>query len=525
VGAGDPLRRSETVALLGRLIDKSLVHVEEEFADRRYRLLETVRQYAVERLEDAGERPAFERRHRDWYVALAESDPTPAGDLPTRTSLRGLDRERDNLRAALASALGADPQAALRLVVALWRFWLMRGYLAEGFRWLTAALAVAPESTAVRARALLAACVIGLRRGVPERVHEFAAESVAIFRELEDRAGMFDAVEISAAYRAIVSPAQDVELLVREHEALLADDLPAARPPMWAAHTRGIAAWFRREYGPSREQLEAALEHAGALSAEPRPALWPLSYGMISVEPETGYPLFLHEDTGLVARRVGGATAAAYILVNVAAVDRAEADFAHAEGLIEESLARFEQLDDLQGEAFALNAFGNLARSGGDFERGRALLERSLALRQEIGDRRGAGITLGCLAMLLARSGDPDGARISAGQSRTWFAENDDLIGMGAAELSLACVALCAGDRADARAHLEAAASVFGGIETTHQEGWALAVLAAICAEDGEAATGRRWLERASRHFELLGARAGITYCRELEAKTLQSER
>jgi predicted ATPase len=525
VCAEDPLRRSEAVAVLGRLIDKSLVHVEEGSGDRRYRLLETVRQYAVERLEEAGERSAFERGHRDWYITLAESDPTPAGDLPAKDRLRRLDLERDNLRAALSSALLADPHAALRLAVALWRFWLMRGYLAEGYRWLTAALAAAPESTAVRARALLAACVIGLRRGVPVHIHEFAAESVAIFRELEDRVGMFDAVEISAAYRAIVSPAQDVELLVREHEALLAADLPADRPPMWAAHTRGIAAWFRREYGPAREQLEAALQHAGALTAEPRPALWPLSYGMISVEPETGYPLFLHEDTALIARRVGGAAAAAHILVNLAAVDRAEADFAHAEELIEESLARFKQLDDRQGEAFALNAFGNLARSGGDFERGRALLERTLALRQEIGDRRGGGITVGCLAMLLARSGDVDGARISAGQSRTWFAENDDLIGIGAAELTLTCVALCAGDRADARAHLEAAASVFAGIETTHQEGWALAVLAAIWAEDGEAATGRRWLDRATRHFELLGAGAGIAYCRELEAKTLQSRR
>jgi predicted ATPase len=521
VCAEDPLPHSEAVAVLGRLIDKSLVHVEEGPDERRYRLLETVRQYAAERLEEAGERSAFERRHRDWYLALAESDPTPAGELPARITLLGLDRERDNLRAALASALVADPQAALRLAVVLWRFWLMRGYLAEGYRWLTTALAAAPESTAVRARALIAACVIGLRRGVRGGIHEFAAESVAIFGELEDRAGMFDAIEVSAAYRAIVSPAQDVERLVREHEALDAGDLPAERPPMWAAHTRGIAAWFRREYGPAREQLEAALEHAGALSAEPRPALWPLSYGMISVEPEAGYPLLLHEDTAFIARRVGGAAAAAYILVNLAAVDRAEADFAHAEDLIEESLARFEQLDDQQGEAFALNAFGNLARSGGDFERGRSLLERSLALRQEIGDRRGAGITLGCLAMLLARSGDAEGARISAGQSRTWFAENDDLIGLGAAELSLATVALCAGDRTDARTRLEAAASVFGGIETTHQEGWVLAVLAAICAEDGEAAVGRRWLDRARRHFELLGGRDGIAYCRELEAKDL----
>ena len=516
VCAEEPLRRSEAVALLGLLIDKSLVQVEEGPGDRRYRLLETVRQYAAERLEEAGERAAFERRHRDWYVALAESDPTPAGDLPARDRLRRLDQERDNLRAALTSALGSDPQAGLRLAVALWRFWLMRGYLAEGYRWLSSSLVAAPEPTAVRAHALLAACVVGLRRGVHERIHEFGAESVAIFGELGDRAGVFDAVEVSTAYRTIVSPVREVEALVSEHEGLVAADLPAARPSMWAAHTRGIAAWFRREYAPARRQFEAALTHSEALIAEPRPALWPLSYGVISVEPESGYPLFLHEDTVVIARRVGGAGAAAHILVNLAAVDRAEGDFERAEELIEDSLARFQRLDDRQGEAFALNALGNLARSAGDFDRGRALLEHGLTLRQEIGDRRGTGITLGCLALLLARSGDPAAGRISAEQSRTWFAENDDLIGLGAAELSLANVALCDQDRARARAHLEAAATVFDTIATTHQEAWTLAVLAALCGEDGEEAMARRWLDQANRHFALLGGEAGIAYCREL---------
>jgi len=154
VCAEDPLVRQEAVALLARLIDKSLVHVEEGPGDRRYRLLETIRQYAAERLADAGEREAFERRHRDWYVELAESDPTPVGDLPARDRLRRLDLERDNLRAALATALADDPQIALRLVATLWRFWLMRGYLAEGYRWLAASLAAAPEHTADRARAL-----------------------------------------------------------------------------------------------------------------------------------------------------------------------------------------------------------------------------------------------------------------------------------------------------------------------------------------------------------------------------------
>ena len=171
----------------------------------------------------------------------------------------------------------------------------------------------------------------------------------------------------------------------------------------------------------------------------------------------------------------------------------------------------------MQGEALALNALGNLARSSGDFERGRALLDSSLALRQEVGDRRGTGLTLGCLAVLAARSGDPAGGRAAAAQSRTWFAENDDLIGLSAAELSLANVALAEEDRASARAHLEAAAAVLGRIVSTHQEGWVLAVLAAMSAEDGDPATARRWLDRATRQFDLLGGGAGMAYCREVE--------
>jgi tetratricopeptide (TPR) repeat protein len=328
---------------------------------------------------------------------------------------------------------------------------------------------------------------------------------------------MFDAVEVSAAYRTIVSGEGEIEELLREHGELAGEDVPIARPALWAAHTRGVAAWVRREYPRARQQLELARERCGELSVEPRPALWPLSYSLISAEPETGYPLFLQEDTALLARRVDGERAAGYILVNLAAVDRVEGDLSRAEELIGEALANFRRLEDRQGEAYALNAFGNLARSAADFERGRSLLGEALALRQEIGDRRGNGITLGCLAMLLARSGDAAAGRAAAGQARDWFAENDDLIGLSAAELSLAAVALHAEDPAQARAHLEAAASVFSSVEAMHQTGWALAVLSAICAEQGDAPPAARWLQQAVQHFELLGGAAGMAYCRGLE--------
>jgi predicted ATPase/DNA-binding SARP family transcriptional activator len=520
VCAAEPLMRSEAVAVLGRLVDKSLVHVEEVEGAHRYLLLETVRQYATEQLEDAGERGDFVRRHREWYLELAENDPTPPGDLPATDRLRHLELERDNLRTALATALAEDPAAGLRLVAALWRFWLMRGYLSEGYRWLAAALDAAPEPSAARGRALLATCLIALRRGVHERIHELGAESVEIFRGLDDHAGMFDAVEVSTAYRTIVSREEDIEALLKEHESLVLEDLPAARPAMWAAHARGMAAWLRSEHERARVGFEAALEQAGALIADRRPAHWPLSYGFISLEPESGYPLSLQEDTVVVARRVGADAAIAYMLVNRGAVDRAEGDFPRAAESMEESLTRFRRLDDKQGEAYALNALGNLARSTGDFERGRDLLERSLVLREEIGDRRGSGITLGCLATLLARSGDPAAGRVPAERSRTWFAENDDLIGLSAAELSLASVALCDGDRAGIRAHLEAAAAIFGSTESMHQEGWTLAVLAAICAEDDEPAAARESLNRAIRQFERLGNAVGLAHCREFDRRT-----
>ena len=198
----------------------------------------------------------------------------------------------------------------------------MRGYLAEGSRWLAASLTAAPEHTADRARALLAACLVGMRRGVPGRLREFGAESVAIFGELGDHAGMFDAVEVLAGYSAIVSGPADIEALLGEHETLQVDDLPAARPPAWAAHTRGIAAWFRCEYPQARQAVRAGAEAGRRAPRRERPALWPLSYALFSVESEVGYPLLLQEDTAIVGRRVGGEAAVAYILGNLAVVDR-----------------------------------------------------------------------------------------------------------------------------------------------------------------------------------------------------------
>ena len=141
VCAGGAIARRRVVDLLARLVEKSLVVAEGE----RFRLLDTVRQYAAERLEAAAERDTVGLRYLDWCLALAEEhDPLSAGP---RRSLQVLESEHDNLRAGLAWALRRDPQAALRLATRLWRFWLDRGFFAEGNRWLQTTLAAAPEQT------------------------------------------------------------------------------------------------------------------------------------------------------------------------------------------------------------------------------------------------------------------------------------------------------------------------------------------------------------------------------------------
>ncbi|HEY2715716.1 MAG TPA: BTAD domain-containing putative transcriptional regulator, partial [Solirubrobacterales bacterium] len=402
---------AEAFVNFGRLIDKSLVQVEGDAGARRYHLLDTVRQFAAEQLEAAGQRAGLERRHRDFYAALAASDPTPDGDLPAPEWLIVLDLERDNLRAALATALADDPETGLGLAVSLWGFWLMRGYLAEASRWLEELLAAAPEPSLARARALTAGTMISIRRGVYGRIEELAAESVAIFDQLGDRCGMFDAVEAWGGYRAITGSEAEIEALVGEHEGDADPDLPPARPAIWAAQVRGIAAWARGEVTQARRELATALERLEEMEGERRAALWPLGYCLVRAEPEFGYPFLLQEDTLLVARRLGSEAAAAYTLVNLAVPVWADGEPALASQLIEDALARFRARGDRLGESYALNALGNLARREGEFERGRELLGAALELREAVADRRGNGITLACAALLQARAGDPAAGR------------------------------------------------------------------------------------------------------------------
>jgi predicted ATPase len=140
---GEGVKQEDVLDILTSLVDKSLVGTEERNSATRYRLLETVRQYALERLREGGEEAQWRGRHLAHFVAVTEEAEPQLTGADQRTWLERLEAEHDNLRSALAwsSTAGGDAARGLRLAGAFWWFWYVRGYFGEGRRWLSALLA------------------------------------------------------------------------------------------------------------------------------------------------------------------------------------------------------------------------------------------------------------------------------------------------------------------------------------------------------------------------------------------------
>lgn len=186
-GAGEP---GQVVDALLQLVDKSLVAADDRGDQARYRLQETVRQYGRERLQEAGEADETHRRHRDWFLALAERAETEVRGPQQVSWLGRLELDHDNFRAALewTKADAGNAEAELRLAAGLWLFCFVRGHWSEARAWLDAALVRAPAASShVVPKAMHAACFFALRQGDLARAWELGERGLALCRELGDR--------------------------------------------------------------------------------------------------------------------------------------------------------------------------------------------------------------------------------------------------------------------------------------------------------------------------------------------------
>jgi non-specific serine/threonine protein kinase len=174
------------------LVDKSLVLFETDGKPARYRLLETIRQYAVEKLLTSAEVSSVRKRHRDWYLELAERGEQELQGREQVSWLDRLAREHDNFRAALEFCKAGDVDKGLRLAAALRHFWYVRGYWREGRNWLETFLSLGGgTSVQVRARALYQAGMLQdySAEGYQRRTR-LLTESLDLYSHLDDKPGI-----------------------------------------------------------------------------------------------------------------------------------------------------------------------------------------------------------------------------------------------------------------------------------------------------------------------------------------------
>jgi non-specific serine/threonine protein kinase len=183
---------NDVLDLLSQLVDKSLVQYEERDGAARYRLLETVRQYARERLLESGESGAMRDCHLEFFSQWAEGT---SGQSERSLRFDHLEMEHDNLRMALAWSLSEEGgmEAGLRLATMLAGFWRARGHIGEAREWLTRGLAHSDNvPAALRARALRAAGTAADRQCDYGAARSLYEESLALFRDLGERPNIAD---------------------------------------------------------------------------------------------------------------------------------------------------------------------------------------------------------------------------------------------------------------------------------------------------------------------------------------------
>ncbi|OLE34685.1 MAG: hypothetical protein AUG45_03795 [Ktedonobacter sp. 13_1_20CM_3_54_15] len=362
------------------LIDKSLLQqTEQEGEEPRLVMLETIREYGLEALETSGEMEAARLAHAAYYLRLSQQAEPKLEGAQQAIWLERLEREHDNLRAAMQWSLeqwedGRCSEMALQLGAALHRFWQVRGHFIEGRIFLERALTggegVAPT---VRVKALYASGNMALDVDDPVRAQVLFEEGLALSRGLGDTAGI----------------------------ALFLEGL-------------GWIGWYRGNYTTARRLAEEALARWREAGDKDRIA-WALHLlaSLASQQGEYARARALCEEGVTTHRASGNKSGLAHALFQLAEVLLvSQGDRATVHSLLEESLTLSKELGDKLGLANYLSLAGRLALQQGDASAARSLIEEGLALYRETGYRlEGISESLSMLGKVAAVQGDYTAAR------------------------------------------------------------------------------------------------------------------
>ncbi len=412
VCVGEAVEDWEVLDLLTALVDKSLVVYEEgEDGQGRYRLLETVRQYAAERLEERGEAGTVQDNHLSWCVALAEeAEPQLTG--PNQASwLSRLEREHDNLRASLSwEQQRADGgEDGLRLAAALWRFWYVRGHLSEGRRRLDLALARAGaeerKASICRAKALNGEGIMAYAQGDYVGARALYEESLTDYRQLGHRRGVAASLLNlgSIAYyqsdyaraRSLYGESLTVYRQMKDQEGIAN-----------VLNNLGSVALDQGDYAGAQGFLEESLTVYRQLGNQGGFAASLLSLGNVaSYQGDYAKTRTLYRESLAVYRQLEDPQGIANALNNLGEVTSNQKDYAGARDSLEESLTTYRQLGNQMGVAASLNNLGSVACYQRDYAKARDLYQESLSIRRRLGELEGIAGNLDGLGDVAYRQG------------------------------------------------------------------------------------------------------------------------
>jgi predicted ATPase len=420
VCVGGGVEKHDVLDLLSSLVGKSLVVYIENEGVARYRLLETVRQYALDRQEESGQADALREKHLNHFLAFAHQAASHLKGADQAEWFRRLDEEHENLRTTLQrSVANVESSADLQLCGDLMRFWMTRGFLSEGRVWSERALnkEAGLRRTKERAVALGAAGVIAWMQGDYPEARSRHEEALSIRRELGDQSG------IAASLGNLGLVAMD------------ASDYPGAQ----AFHVESLR--IRRELGDPWS-ISASLNNLGLVELR----LGSLQFARDCFEES----LTLCKETGDVR-----GIASAFNNLGIAAYD--QGDYVGSKLYCEEGLTVSRQIGDFVRTAVALNNLGIVAYEQHNFELALAYLEEGLAIRKEIGDRWGIATSHHNLGSVAFQVGDYGAAQELERKSLAIREEIGDRVGIITSLESFASLAL-KGDKPQLAATLWGAA-------------------------------------------------------------------
>jgi predicted ATPase len=465
-----------TADMLARLVEKSLVTVDTVGSDRRYRLLETVRVYARERLEEANEAAEWDDRLARWALAIAERH----RDEPQ------LDLEAANFRTVLQNLLERKPADALRLCAALLPFWMRRIDLHEARRNLAEALARVPERTTLRAEGLLAGAAVEFRSGSLSQAMTLAEESHAVACEIGDARSEWRALQfLGELGMASDEPDVAVPWIERALEVAGREGFPVEEAI--GIYSLGVAHWILDDLVGAEELVAQSIELFRTLTESPEPIRSPVNIAEVSrdSEPRSGLRL-VFEDTLQPFVVISCEAAVSYAIANQAGIARARGELWRARELLDESAARFERTGDDAGRAAVLVRRGYVALSEGEVPAARSHLESALELRRRLSDRRGVGLALAGLGFVATTAGDHRTAERHLAEARDIFRRAGDRWGLASTLWRTAELALAHKDLDEAEAALAEARDV---LDETQRERWianTLSGLAEVAARRGD---------------------------------------